>query len=81
MLGSIIGAIAGGGKGAAIGAAAGAAAGAGTQTLTRGRFVRVPRESLLTFRLEHPLEIGVADTGFMRDGRHYHDYHYDERNR
>jgi hypothetical protein len=81
LLGSIIGAIAGGGKGAAIGAAAGAAAGAGTQTLTRGRMVRVPRESLLTFRLERPLEIGVADTGFSRDGRHYHNYNEYERNR
>ena len=75
VLGSIIGAIAGGGKGAAIGAAAGAAAGAGAQTLTRGRLVRVPAESLLTFRMERPLEVGVPDTGVTRDGRHYHDYY------
>jgi hypothetical protein len=47
VLGTIIGAIAGGGRGAAIGAAAGAAAGAGTQVVTRGREVRIPRESLL----------------------------------
>jgi hypothetical protein len=51
-LGAIIGAIAGGGKGAAIGAAAGAGAGAGAQVLTRGKSVKVPSESLLTFRLE-----------------------------
>ena len=73
-LGAIIGAIAGGGKGAAIGAGAGAAAGAGGQILTRGREVRIPPESLITFRLERPLTMGVTDSGTMRDGRHYHDY-------
>ena len=72
VLGTIIGAIAGGGKGAAIGAAAGAGAGAGAQFLTRGRSVRVPAESLLTFRLEQPLEMGVPDNGTNRRGRHYH---------
>jgi hypothetical protein len=73
LLGSIIGAIAGGGKGAAIGAGAGAAAGAGTQVLTRGRQVRVPAESILTFQLQRPLVVGVADHGFDRDGDHFHD--------
>ena len=73
-LGAIIGAIAGGGKGAAVGAAAGAAAGAGSQMVTRGREVRIPRESLLTFRIERPMEMGVADRGVTRDGFHYHDY-------
>jgi len=72
LLGTIIGAIAGGGKGAAIGAAAGAAAGAGTQVLTRGQSLNIPAESLLTFRLEQPLQLGVADNGYSRDGRHYH---------
>ncbi len=71
-LGAIIGAIAGGGKGAAIGALAGAGAGAGTQVLTRGKAVKVPAESLLTFRLEQPLGIGAPDNGFTRNGRHYH---------
>jgi hypothetical protein len=61
LLGAVIGAIAGGGKGAAIGAGAGAAAGAGAQVLTRGRSVKVPAESLLTFRLQHPLQTGSAD--------------------
>jgi hypothetical protein len=73
LLGTIIGAIAGGGRGAAIGAAAGAGAGAGTQVLTRGRNVNVPAESLLTFRLEQPLQMAVPDNGFTRDGQHYHD--------
>lgn len=71
-LGAIIGAIAGGGKGAAIGAAAGAGAGAGTQILTRGKAVKIPAESLLTFRLEQPLGVGAADKGFTRKGQHYH---------
>jgi len=72
LLGTIIGAIAGGGKGAAIGAAAGAGAGAGTQVLTRGKKVYVPAESLLTFRLERRLAMGVADNGVTRKGQHYH---------
>ena len=71
-LGAIIGAIAGGGKGAAIGAAAGAGAGAGAQTLTRGKNVKVPAESLLTFRLEQPLQMGALHKGLTRNGRHYH---------
>ncbi len=75
IIGSIIGAIAGGGKGAAIGAAAGAASGAGAQTLTRGREIHIPAESLLTFRLERPLRyVEGPDNGYDRDGRHYHDY-------
>jgi hypothetical protein len=78
VLGAIIGAIAGGGKGAAIGAAAGGAAGAGVQMATRGREVHVPAESVLTFRIDQPLRVGVPDRGVDRDGYHYHDY-YDER--
>jgi len=75
IIGSIIGAIAGGGKGAAIGAAAGAAGGAGAQTITRGREIHIPAESLLTFRLERPLRfVEGQDSGSTRDGRHYHDY-------
>ena len=75
VIGSIIGAIAGGGKGAAIGAAAGAATGAGTQTVTRGREVRLPAESLLTFRLERPIEVVEGpDPGYTRNGYHYHPY-------
>ncbi len=73
VIGSILGAIAGGGKGAAIGAVAGGAAGAGTQVITRGQAVRIPAESILTFRLERPLDI-YADRGEDRDGRHYHSY-------
>jgi hypothetical protein len=56
-LGTLLGAIAGGGKGAAIGAVAGAAAGGTAQVLTRGKEVRVPAETQLTFRLEQPLRL------------------------
>ncbi len=75
IIGSIIGAIAGGGKGAAIGAAAGAAGGASAQVLTRGREIRVPAESLLTFRLDRPLRyVEDTDQGYDRGGHHYHQY-------
>jgi hypothetical protein len=71
-IGAIVGAIAGGGKGAAIGGGIGAAAGAGSQVLTRGKSVNVPAESLVTFRLQQAMQTGVADSGFSRNGRHYH---------
>ncbi len=58
-LGAIIGAIAGGGKGAAIGAATGAAVGAGVQVVTSGETLKVPAETVLEFRLQHPLAIEV----------------------
>ncbi|MEO8024947.1 MAG: DUF3011 domain-containing protein [Bryobacteraceae bacterium] len=73
VVGTILGAIFGGGKGAAIGAAAGAAAGAGTQVVTRGRTIRIPAESLLTFRLDAPLDLGPARRGGSRDGRQNRD--------
>jgi hypothetical protein len=57
VLGTIIGAVAGGGKGAAIGALSGAAAGAATQSVTRGKGVRIPAETILSFRLEAPIRI------------------------
>jgi hypothetical protein len=60
VLGTLLGAIAGGGKGAAIGALAGAGAGAGAQVLTRGDQVKVPAESVLSFRLERPLHLNAA---------------------
>jgi hypothetical protein len=56
-LGAIIGAIAGGGKGAGIGAGAGAGAGAITQVVTKGGSIKVPVETVLTFRLDRPLRV------------------------
>ena len=73
MIGGIIGAIAGGGEGAAIGAASGAAVGAGTQMATRGKAVRVPAESVSTFRLERPVRI--------TEYSEYRDRKPDDRNR
>jgi hypothetical protein len=59
-LGTIIGAIAGHGKGAAIGLGAGAGAGALTQILTKGGAIKVPPETVLTFKLDKPVQIVVA---------------------
>jgi len=41
----------------------------------RGRAVRIPRDTPLSFRLDRPLDMGVPDRGVDRDGRHYHDYY------
>jgi hypothetical protein len=56
-LGTILGAVAGGGKGAVIGAVAGAAAGGTAQVLTRGKEVKIPAETVVTFRLDQPLTL------------------------
>jgi len=60
VFGTIIGAIAGHGKGAVIGAGAGAGAGALTQALTKGGAIKVPAETVLTFKLDKPVQIVVA---------------------
>ncbi|HEX4996755.1 MAG TPA: hypothetical protein VFY29_00920 [Terriglobia bacterium] len=73
IIGGVLGAIAGGGKGAAIGSGLGAAAGAGAQALTRGKELSIPAETALTFQLEQPLQVGIPDRGFSRNGLHYHD--------
>jgi hypothetical protein len=56
-VGAIIGAIVGGGKGAAIGAGVGAGGGAVGQVLTGGKEVRVPAETVLSFRLDQDLRL------------------------
>jgi hypothetical protein len=43
----------------------------------RGRAVRVPRDTVVTFRLQQPLDMGIADRGVERNGYHYHDYERD----
>jgi hypothetical protein len=45
----------------------------------RGRAVRIPRGTLLSFRVQRPLDMGVADRGVDRDGRHYHDWYRHDR--
>jgi hypothetical protein len=46
----------------------------------RGRAVRIPRNSVVAFRLERPLDIGIVDRGVEREGHHYHDW-YDDHDR
>lgn len=43
----------------------------------QGQAVRVAPNTVVTFRLMRPLDVGVPDRGIMRDGRHYHDYDRD----
>ena len=56
-IGGIIGGIAGGGKGALIGGASGAAAGGAAQVVTRDKSVKIPAETLMTFRLQRPVQV------------------------
>ena len=58
-LGAIVGALAGGGRGAGIGAASGAGLGTIAEVATSGQRVRIPSETVLTFTLANPLEIGT----------------------
>jgi hypothetical protein len=74
VLGAILGAVIGGGDGAAAGAAAGAAVGAGAQILTKGRRVNVPAEALLSYKLQSDMNLDIRDSGFDKDGRHFHSY-------
>ncbi len=55
--GALIGGLAGGGKGAAIGSAAGGGAGFGINAFTHGSQVKIPSETVVTFRLEAPLRV------------------------
>lgn len=55
--GALIGGLAGGGLGALIGGGAGAAAGAVGAAMTGQRQVRLPAESLITFKTRQPLTI------------------------
>jgi hypothetical protein len=85
LFGTLLGALAGGGKGAAIGAAAGGATGAGAQTVTRGKSVNVPAETVLRFRLDESLRVAVdpytEDRGYDDNGNHYHNNYYRRDNR
>jgi hypothetical protein len=68
-LGAIIGGIAGGGKGAAIGTVAGAGAGTGVQAATKGQQIKLPSETVVTFRLESPLSVIPASAIDRNAGR------------
>jgi hypothetical protein len=56
-IGTAIGAIAGGGKGAAIGALAGAGGTSGYVLATKGKQLKYPSETLMTFKLAEPLTV------------------------
>lgn len=60
LLGTLIGAVAGHGKGAAIGAVVGGAAGAAGEVLTKGKDIRIPAETVLSFRLERDLVLSPS---------------------
>ena len=74
ILGALLGAAIGGGDAAAKGAIAGAAVGATAQILTKGKRIHVPDETVLSYRLESSLDLDVRDTGYERDGHHYHNF-------
>ena len=56
-IGTLLGAVLGGGTGAAVGAVVGAAGGAAAQVITKGSQVKVPAETVLTFRTDEPLQL------------------------
>jgi hypothetical protein len=59
--GALVGGLAGGGKGAAIGALAGGGAGTAGSAFTGNKQIFLPAETLLTFRLEHPVHITIQN--------------------
>lgn len=67
VAGTLIGALAGGGKGAAIGALAGGAAGAGAQTLTRGKSLSIPAETVLRFKTQNGLSLRSSTSSAARE--------------
>jgi hypothetical protein len=67
-IGAIIGALAGGGKGAAIGAASGGGLGAGVNAVTRGEQVKIPAESLITFKLQSAINVTTSRAASAPDG-------------
>ena len=56
-IGTVIGAIAGGKKGAAIGAIAGGGSSTGYVLATKGKQLKYPSETLMTFKLAEPLTV------------------------
>lgn len=66
-LGALIGGLAGGGKGAAIGALAGGGAGTAGSAFTGNKQIVLPAETLLTFKLDHPVRITEKGRGSEED--------------
>ena len=56
-----------------LGAIVGSVTNGQAEVVTRGPEIRVPPDSVLTFRLVEPLHVVTwAEPGFNRDGNHYH---------
>jgi hypothetical protein len=72
-LGAIIGGLAGGGRGAAIGAASGGGLGAGVNAVTRGEQVKIPAETLITFKLQSPISVTTTRSVSAPDGGTFND--------
>lgn len=66
-LGALIGGLAGGGKGAAIGALAGGGAGTAGSAFTGNKQIVLPAETVLTFKLDHPVHITEKGRGGQDD--------------
>jgi len=58
----------------------GAIVGAVSGEEIRGRAVHIHPNVVLNFRIDRPMEMGVADRGEDRDGRHYHPYTNNNKN-
>jgi hypothetical protein len=60
--GAVIGGIAGGGKGAAIGSLLGGGAGVAGSAMTGNKELKIPAESVLSFKLSRPLQVNNPAT-------------------
>jgi BON domain len=72
-LGAIIGGLAGGGRGAAIGAASGGGLGAGVNAVTRGEQVKIPAETLVTFKLQSAISVSTSRSAGAPDGGNFNE--------
>jgi hypothetical protein len=57
----------------------GAIVGAVSGAEVRGRAIHIHSDTVLNFRIQRPMEMGVVDSGTDRDGRHYHPYLNDKK--
>ena len=73
-LGAILGAVIGGGDGAAAGPWPERRQAPRSRSSRRGHHISVPVEAMLNYRLQSDLNLDVRDTGYTRDGQHFHRY-------
>lgn len=65
--GAVIGGIAGGGKGAAVGSLLGGGAGVAGSAMTGNKELKIPAESLLSFKLTQPLRMSSSKPGTRKE--------------